>query len=101
MPGGAGDYRITHQWLSLKTAIVAGAAAGDHTVTGIRVGTQGKSASNPGDQLIAVWEQDGTTGLLVDRTSEYTISADDTINNTGGTTSVGDFLVVFYADADA
>ena len=67
-------------------ALISGGAAGDHTVTGILTT----------DELLAVFEQDGTSGLLTDLTSEFSISAADTINNTGGTATTSDFLLVLY-----
>ena len=69
-------------------ALVAGGAAGDITVTGIATD----------DELVAVWEQDGTSGLLTDLTSEFSITAADTINNTDGSATTGDKLVVVYLD---
>lgn len=65
---------------------IAGAAAGDHTVTGIKTT----------DKLVAVVHVDDTTHASTDTTSEYTISAADTINNTGGTSSVGAHVVVVF-----
>lgn len=65
---------------------IAGAAAGNHTVTGI-------ATTNT---LIAVVHVDDTTHAATDKTSEYTISATNTINNTSGTTSVGSHIVVVY-----
>ena len=74
----------------VKATIIAGGAAGDHTVGGIATG----------DNLVAVLHVDFTdaseTGT--DITSEFTISAADTINNAGGTDSTGGFLVVVYED---
>ena len=74
----------------VKATIIAGGAAGDHTVSGIATG----------DNLVAVLHVDFTdaseTGT--DITGEFTISAADTINNTGGTDSTGGFLVVVYED---
>ena len=63
---------------------IAGAAAGDHTVTGIAVG----------DQLISVVAVNDTTHASTDVTSEYTVTVTNTINNSGGTSSVGSHLVV-------
>ena len=73
----------------MKTAIVAGGTAGNHAVTGIRAG----------EVLISVWHQDGTSGILVDLTSEFQgtgkgIIEDDVIGNSGGTDTSSDFLVV-------
>lgn len=82
------SYGITHhKGLPLKQTVAAGGAAGDITVTGIAVG----------DQLISVVNlTDGT-----DVTSEFSITAADTINNTGGTATTGDVLLVLYNDVNA
>lgn len=72
----------------VKTTIVAGGAAGAHTVTGIKTR----------DTLVSVLHVDFTdaseTGA--DITSEFTVSAADTIDNTGGTSTTGGFLVITY-----
>lgn len=71
----------------IKAALIAGGAAGDHTVTGIAVA----------DNLIMVLHY--TTGAaLADLTSEFTISAANTINNDGGTATTSDQLLVLYQD---
>ena len=67
-------------------ALVAGGAAGQHAVAGILTS----------DRLGAVYQQDGTSGLLVDRTSEFSIAAGGTIRNTGGTDTTDDTLLVVY-----
>lgn len=75
----------------LKMAVVAGGSAGDFTVTGIAVG----------DTLVGVllFAGAGTDVTNVtDLTSEYSISAANTINNDGGTASTSGKLVVFYQD---
>ncbi len=73
---------------AVATTIIAGGAAGNHTVTGIKAA----------DTLVSVLHVDFTdaseTGA--DLTSEFTISAVNTINNTGGTATTGGFLVVTY-----
>lgn len=66
---------------------IIGGAAGNHTVTGIKVG----------DVLKAVL--DLTDG--VDLTSEFTISATDTINNTGGTVTTADLILVVWDSVPA
>ena len=73
---------------AVRTTIVAGAAAGDRTVAGIKTR----------DHLVSVLFIDATDAseTYADRTSEFTISAADTINNTGGTTSAGGALVVTW-----
>jgi len=73
---------------SVKTTIIAGGAAGNHTITGIKTR----------DQLVSVLFVDFTDASETgsDLTSEFSISAANTINNTGGTDSTGGFLVVTY-----
>ena len=82
-PSGIHDRQVTR--------FVTGGVAGDHTVPGI----------NLGDGLIRV---DHITTLVaatsVDRTSEFTITGPNTINNTGGTDTSSDLLYVTYYDTD-
>lgn len=86
---------ITHfSGIGLKVAVATGGAAGNITVTGI----------STDDQLLAVIEFAGAgtdVTNLTDRTAEFSITAANTINNTGGTATTGDKLLVFYLDADA
>jgi len=72
----------------MAQAVISGGSAGDHTVTGISIG----------DELIYVYEQNGTSGLITDLTSEFSITKSDTINNTGGTSTSSDKLLVLYLD---
>lgn len=75
----------------LRTAVVDGAAAGNVTVTGIATL----------DELISVIHcTAGATedGTFADLTSEFTISAADTINNAAGTSTSGNKLIVIYRD---
>ena len=74
---GMGDYNDAwrNQSMGMATTIISGGAAGAHTVTGIK----------PGMELVSVW--DNNAGTIVDLTAEFTITADDTIDNTGGTVS--------------
>lgn len=73
----------------VQKKLINGAVAGDHTVTGIKLN----------DVLVCVWEQNGVSGLLTDLTSEFTIKADNTINNTGGTSTATDVLIVEWQTA--
>lgn len=73
---------------AIKISIIDGDAAGAHTVAGIRAG----------DELISVLEQNGTSGLLTDLTTEFSIAASDTITNAGGTDTSNDKLLVLYLD---
>lgn len=84
-------------WPRLRFGVIAEGAAGNHTVTGIR----------PEDKLIAVVGftvvlSEGAPNTIAitaqDLTSEFTISADDTINNTGGTSLVDGWALVVYLD---
>lgn len=77
---------ITDLKSTLKFSLVAGAAAGNVTITGIAVG----------DQIISVIHN--TAGALADLTAEFSITAADTINNVGGTATDGDQLLVIWAD---
>ena len=74
-----------------KMALVAGGAAGNFTVAGIQTT----------DELLEVLHFAGAgTDVtdLADLTSEFSISAANTINNTGGTASTGGKLLVRYLD---
>lgn len=77
---------------NIKTALVAGAAAGDVTVTGI----------NLGDVLLgvhAVALTEGTPNTFSgydEVTSEFSVTADDTINNTGGTSTANKLVLVVW-----
>lgn len=80
---------------------VPGGAAGDLTLTGIKDGE---------DKILSVMHltltlAEGTPNTtdawaIADLTSEFSISADDTINNTGGTATTNDLLLVLWYDAD-
>lgn len=81
----------------LKRAIIAGGAAGALTVTGLLAT----------DELIGVVQLDVAADTstsasgnkiqdAVDLTSEFTITAANTITNTGGTNTTGDKLMVLY-----
>ena len=70
----------------IKIALINGGAAGNHTVSGLTIQ----------DELIGVFEQDGTSGILTDLSTEFSIKTSDTIDNTGGTATSGDKLLIFY-----
>lgn len=70
---------------------IAGAVAGAHVVTGIRLG----------DRLISVIEEEAVTGLETDLTSEFTISDDDEIDNAAGTDTSADTLKITYEAKEA
>lgn len=70
----------------IKIALISGGAAGNHTVSGLTIQ----------DELIGVFEQNGTSGILTDLSTEFSIKTSDTIDNTGGTATSGDKLLIFY-----
>lgn len=73
----------------VKAAVVAGGSAGNKTVTGIKAT----------DALVIVLALVGAGTAITDvtdLTSEFTITAADTINNTGGTDTTGSKLLVFW-----
>lgn len=75
----------------IKVTLVAGGAAGNFTVTGIATG----------DALISVllWAGAGTAVTdVTDLTAQFTITAANTINNTGGTASTDGKLLIVWQD---
>jgi hypothetical protein len=74
----------------LKQSVISGGAAGAHTVTGIAVG----------DELVSVMEfaTAASIATLTDLTSEFTISDTDEIDNTDGTATTSDALLVTWVD---
>lgn len=74
--------------VGMNSAIIAGGAAGAHTVTGILTG----------DRLVKVYHISTAAAIatMADLTSEFTISAANTINNATGTDTTNDQLLVFY-----
>lgn len=109
---------------AVRTAIIAGGAAGDHTVTGIEVGDALRAviALNPAHTHTIPADTSGTTEVAeinaagnlavgaggnipsdgaiapTDLLGEFSITAADTINNAGGTDTTGQVLVVVYED---
>ena len=69
---------------------ITGGSAGNHTVSRIR----------ESDHLVAVTEVTTTTAALVDRTAEFSITANGVINNSGGTDTSGDGLLVIWEAFD-
>ena len=70
---------IVNSTTIVQKAIIAGGAAGNHNVAAIKAA----------DKLICVWKQDGTSGLLTDLSTEFTVFSDGKIDNTGGTATGG------------
>lgn len=85
---------IVKQLRGIKQTVIDGGAAGNHTLTGIATE----------DHLISVVHIEGSGTALTgaaDLTAEFSITAADTINNTGGTSSADGVLVVLYFDFSA
>lgn len=81
---------------ALKQYVVKGGAAGNLTVTGIATD----------DVLVGVvaMKPSSATGVIatvLNLTSEFTISAANTINNSAGSTTTGYGVIVTYEDVDA
>lgn len=76
-----------------QVTLVAGGSAGNHTVTGITTA----------DRLAFVghFETAASIATLANLTAEFTITATNTINNTSGTDTTNDQLMVIWEDADA
>lgn len=77
----------------LQAKLVDGGGAGEIAVAGIL----------KGDELVAVIESADTTALLTDRTSEFLTNTDNGIvrkdgyiDNTGGTATTSDKLIVIW-----
>ena len=69
-----------------RVALIDGDSAGIHTVSGIGIR----------DELIAVLEQNGTSGILTNLSTEFSIKTENKIDNSGGTDTSNDKLLVFY-----
>jgi len=69
---------------------ITGGSAGNHTVSRIKLN----------DHLVSVIEVTTATAALVDRTAEFSITADGVINNAGGTDTSGDGLLIFWEAFD-
>lgn len=83
-----GRWGEGHSYPPMTSRVITGGAAGDLTVTGIRVG-----------DTIAIVQNVAAAG--VDLSPEFTVTADDTINNTGGTSTAGmTLLIIWYKAAD-
>lgn len=93
--------KYTHIAIPLKVFCFKGGAAGDHTVTGIT--TDDKLVAVCGTKLTA--DELSTclpaSGGQLNLSSEFSITGDDTINNTGGTGSADALMFAFYMDWDA
>lgn len=81
----------------MKTRWIAGGAAGNLTVTGIK--TTDKLLYVGGFSLVE--GTPNTFSMKNDLTAEFTITAADTINNTGGTSSAAGVLMVQWVTNDA
>jgi hypothetical protein len=74
----------------LKMNIVTGGAAGNLTLTGIA----------PGDRIVSVlvFTTAASIATGANLTSEFLITAADTINNTAGTSTASNLVIVFWED---
>jgi hypothetical protein len=90
----------THDKQYLKTAIVNGGVAGDITLTGIALADTLESVFAAAFTINSATPADDDpidlTSSVGDVTSEFSITAADTINNTGGTSTANNILFVQY-----
>lgn len=79
---------INQKHSEVEVGLVAGGAAGDHTLTGISLG----------DRIVFVghFSTAAAIATLADLTAEFTVTAADTINNVGGTDTSSDQLMIIY-----
>ena len=91
--------KATHIHAPIKVWAFKGGSAGDHTVTGIA--TADKILGVCGCVFTAAQLSTAVPSTLHNLTSEFSILADDAINNTGGTGSTNALMFCFYSDWDA
>ncbi len=70
---------------TVAVTVIPGGPAGAHAIPG---------DLDSGDALVSVVED--AAGTLTDRTGEFSISGHNEIDNTAGTDTSGDFLIVTY-----
>ena len=91
--------------LNLRMAVVNGGAAGNLTVTGISTDDIIERIFAAAFTINAATPADNSpidlTASAGDLTSQFSVTAADTINNTGGTTTANNIVFVLYWDADA
>jgi len=80
-----GDF---HTYPPLESAVIAGGAAGDLAVTGIK-----------STDTLKVVQNVAAAGPNL--ASEFTITAIDTINNVGGTNTTGMTLLILWYSAES
>lgn len=84
---------------SIRLAQVIGAAAGNITVAGIKTTDKILSVS-VADIALTEGAPNTRAWSVADRTSEFTITAADTINNTGGTSTANKLVTILYVSAN-
>lgn len=82
---------------AVRTTVIDGGAAGDHTVTGIAVGDALRAVLDV-DFTLAEGSPNTRTWAAADLSGEFSITGADTINNVGGTDTTGHILIVVYED---
>ena len=92
----AGQKKPTGILTKVRTDYLAGAAAGDHTLTGIETIDFLVKVT----QIILLEGAPNTFDTPVDISDEFTITATDTINNATGTDTTGDLLAIEWYDRD-
>jgi len=90
----------THSKQNFRFKVVNGGAAGDIAVTGIAVADTLEFVSTGAFTINSATPADNDpidlTSSVGDLTSEFSITAADTINNTGGTSTADNIIFVGY-----
>ncbi len=91
------DQQKVVRYPDFKFGFIGDAVAGNHTLTGIR--SEDGLVAVVGVKLALSEAAPNTiTWTFVDLTSEFTISADNTLENAGGTSLADTFCLVVYVD---
>ena len=90
---------VTHIDVDVRMVSIEGGAAGDHAVEGITTRDVLKSVMYFSLDTSDVPDNPDTSLTIATLTDEFKITANGTINNTGGTSTTGGYLVVFYISA--
>ena len=96
MPATSPQYNTGAKPRNLRARHVVGAVAGNITVPGIKTTDELIYVGG----LILVEGAPNTVTPTGDLTAEFTISAANTINNVGGTSSAAGFLTVLFNTRD-
>ena len=84
----------------VRQSILVGAAAGNYTLTGVQKDHDKLLSVTLVKLTLAEGTPNTITWTVSNLTSEFSITAANTINNTSGTAGTGGFLIVQWYDKD-